>query len=101
MTDKRDDESGVERRDLLKGLGVGAVGSSLLAGRAAARQAQAEGTDLIDYAALVAPGDDPDEPKSDVQDRPDEGLPRVPIGRTRDGKERDSHHRLRDGSRQR
>lgn len=75
MTNQQsDDRSGLERRDLLKGLSLGAVGSSLLAEQAAARQAQPATAELIDYTALVPPGEDPDNPESDVHDLPDEGL---------------------------
>lgn len=69
-----DDRSGLERRDLLKGLGFGAVGGSLLAGRAAGQNAQPATAELIDYAVLVPPGADPDTPQTDIKDTPDGGL---------------------------
>lgn len=75
MTDHHsDDRSGLERRDLLKGLGFGAVGSSLFAGRAAGQNTQPQSAELLDYAVLVSPGEDPDNPTSEVYDEPDEGL---------------------------
>jgi hypothetical protein len=76
MTDQSaDDRSGFERRDLLKGLGFGAVGTGLLAGQASGRRVQPEPTSMIDYAVLVPPGADPDEPQTDpVNDGPTAGL---------------------------
>lgn len=70
-----DDWAGLERRDLLKGLGFGAVGSSLLVGQVAGRTAQPETAELLDYAVLVPPGEDPDESQTNpVDDLPDSGL---------------------------
>src|SRR6056297_3322637 len=76
MTDERpDDSDGLERRDLLKGLGFGTVGSSLLAGQAAGQNAEPETAALLDYAVLVPPGEDPDQPQEGpVYDVPDGGL---------------------------
>lgn len=76
MTDQPDDDRGsLERRDLLKGLGFGAIGSSLLAGQAVGREAQPETASMIDFAVLVPPGADADEPQEDpVTDTPDAGL---------------------------
>lgn len=76
MTDQpADDRFGLDRRKLLKGLGFGAMGTGLLAGEAAGRQAESEPSSMIDYAVLVPPGADPDEPQTrPVNDGPTAGL---------------------------
>jgi hypothetical protein len=85
MGDKTPDtgESGIERRNVLKGLGFGAmsaVGAGAFADNVAA-QAKGEGvrlppsgSSMIDYANLVKPGADADSPTGEFADRPDGGM---------------------------
>lgn len=73
------ERSGIERRDILKGLGFGAVsavGGSAFAGNVAAQDGDCECASMIDYAFFVPPGEDhdTDHQQNSFADTPDGGM---------------------------